>query len=405
MRKWSESHSVMYDSLWPRGLYSPWNSPGQNTGEGSLSSLQQIILTQESNQGFLHCRRTLYQLSYQGRQWMRKWLLINRNGGWEKIQREEVSLIFSQTFFYLFCFPSSFGIWSTCCVKARGTASGLDMYIYCKMTTTGSWANNHHLIWLQKIQFSVMRTFSIYPYSNFQIHHTAFLVTVIMLYVIAPMLIYLIAGNLNTLPSSPCILEELLALHSLILGVRDCWGTRWGGGLSLPYRRLQQQDWTFCVLAPERRTKLWLQCTKQLQERETYFAQRLMWLWGLAMLPGVREWTPSLRQYWTNHQGPQLQTLWGLWQTETKMSDAARMRNSVPRKHTLFNNLPQSEQKPAEIKPEAAKNAPLKSSRSTVRIGSGVELRVSFWQKGREGGPWQSVLETGNEGGERQALI
>ena len=59
----------------------------------------------------------------------------------------------------------------------------------------------------------------------------------------------------------------------------------------------------------------------------------------------------------------------------------------MPRKHTLFNNLPQSEQKPAEIKPEAAKNAPLKSSRSTVRIGSGVELQVSFWQKGREGGP------------------
>ena len=25
-RKWSESHSVMSDSLWPCGLYSPWNS-------------------------------------------------------------------------------------------------------------------------------------------------------------------------------------------------------------------------------------------------------------------------------------------------------------------------------------------------------------------------------------------
>lgn len=87
-----------------------------------------------------------------------------------------------------------------------------------------------------------------------------------------------------------------------------------------------------------------------------------------------------------------------------KMSDAKRMRNSVPRKHTLFNNLPQSEQKPAEIKPEAAKNAVLKSSRSTIRTGSGVELRVSFCQKGR-GGPWQRVLETGNEGGERQAFI
>ena len=36
----SESCSVMSDSLWPHGLYSPWNSPGQNTGVGSLSFLQ-----------------------------------------------------------------------------------------------------------------------------------------------------------------------------------------------------------------------------------------------------------------------------------------------------------------------------------------------------------------------------
>ena len=33
----SESHSVMSDSLWLHELYSPWNSPGQNTGAGSLS--------------------------------------------------------------------------------------------------------------------------------------------------------------------------------------------------------------------------------------------------------------------------------------------------------------------------------------------------------------------------------
>ena len=28
----SESQSVMSDALQPYGLYSPWNSPGQNTG-------------------------------------------------------------------------------------------------------------------------------------------------------------------------------------------------------------------------------------------------------------------------------------------------------------------------------------------------------------------------------------
>ena len=30
----------MSDSLQPHGLYNPWNSPGQNTGVGSLSLLQ-----------------------------------------------------------------------------------------------------------------------------------------------------------------------------------------------------------------------------------------------------------------------------------------------------------------------------------------------------------------------------
>ena len=102
----SESHSVMYNSLQSRGLYNPWNSPGQNTGVGSLSLLQgifptqglnpglstlqadslpaepqgkskntgvgslsllqRIFLTQELNRGLLHYRQIPYQLSYQG---------------------------------------------------------------------------------------------------------------------------------------------------------------------------------------------------------------------------------------------------------------------------------------------------------------------------------------------------
>ena len=36
----NESRSVVSDSLQQHGLYSPWNSPGQNTGVGSLSLLQ-----------------------------------------------------------------------------------------------------------------------------------------------------------------------------------------------------------------------------------------------------------------------------------------------------------------------------------------------------------------------------
>ena len=63
IRSESESCSVMSVSLQPHGLYSPWNSPGWNTGVGSLSLLQGIFPNQGSNPGLLHCRRILYQLS------------------------------------------------------------------------------------------------------------------------------------------------------------------------------------------------------------------------------------------------------------------------------------------------------------------------------------------------------
>ena len=62
----SESRSVVSNSLQPHELYSPWNSPGQNTGVGSLSLLQGIFPIQGSNPGLPHCRRILYQLSHQG---------------------------------------------------------------------------------------------------------------------------------------------------------------------------------------------------------------------------------------------------------------------------------------------------------------------------------------------------
>ena len=60
----SESRSVMSDSLLPHGLHSPWDSPGQNTGVGSLSLLQGIFPTQGSNLGLLHCRWILCQPSH-----------------------------------------------------------------------------------------------------------------------------------------------------------------------------------------------------------------------------------------------------------------------------------------------------------------------------------------------------
>ena len=66
---WSESRSVVSDSLWPHGLYSPWNSLGQNTGVGSCSLLQGIPI-QGSILGLSHCRRLLYCLSQPGKPYM-----------------------------------------------------------------------------------------------------------------------------------------------------------------------------------------------------------------------------------------------------------------------------------------------------------------------------------------------
>ena len=50
------------------GVFFTSEPPGKpkNTGVGSLSLLQGNFLTQELNQGLLHCRQILCQLSYQG---------------------------------------------------------------------------------------------------------------------------------------------------------------------------------------------------------------------------------------------------------------------------------------------------------------------------------------------------
>ena len=49
------------------GFFTSWATrEAQEDWVGSLSFLQRIFPTQESNQGLLHCRWILYQLSYQG---------------------------------------------------------------------------------------------------------------------------------------------------------------------------------------------------------------------------------------------------------------------------------------------------------------------------------------------------
>ena len=69
-----ESHSVESDSLQPHGLYSPWNSPGQNTGVGSLSHLQGIFPIQRLNPGLQDCKQILYQLNHKGNPRILEWV-------------------------------------------------------------------------------------------------------------------------------------------------------------------------------------------------------------------------------------------------------------------------------------------------------------------------------------------
>ena len=62
----SESHlSVLSDSLRPHGLYSPRNSPAQNTGVGSLSPLQGLFPTQDRTQ-VSRIAGEFFQLSHKG---------------------------------------------------------------------------------------------------------------------------------------------------------------------------------------------------------------------------------------------------------------------------------------------------------------------------------------------------
>ena len=70
----SQSRSVVSNSLQTHGLYSAWNSPGQDTRMGSGSFLQGIIPTQGSNPGLPHSRQILYQLSHQGSPRILEWV-------------------------------------------------------------------------------------------------------------------------------------------------------------------------------------------------------------------------------------------------------------------------------------------------------------------------------------------
>ena len=81
MFKWKWKLLCVSDSLWPHGLYSPWNSSGQNTGVGSLFFPQGIFPTQGSNPFLPHCRQILYQLSHKGSPRIMEWVAYRFSSG------------------------------------------------------------------------------------------------------------------------------------------------------------------------------------------------------------------------------------------------------------------------------------------------------------------------------------
>ena len=71
----------MSDSLQPHGLYSPWNSPGQNTGIGSVLLLQGIFPSQGLNPDLTHRSGIPYQLSHKGSPGLLWWISGKESAG------------------------------------------------------------------------------------------------------------------------------------------------------------------------------------------------------------------------------------------------------------------------------------------------------------------------------------
>ena len=95
----------MSDCLRPHGLYiySPWNSPGQNTGVDSLSLLQGTVPIQGSNPGLPHCRWILYQLSHKGNPRILEWVAYLFSSGSSRPRNQTgVSHIAGRFFFFFF---------------------------------------------------------------------------------------------------------------------------------------------------------------------------------------------------------------------------------------------------------------------------------------------------------------
>ena len=86
-----------------------WNSPGQNTGVGSLSLLQGIFLTQGSNPSLPHCRRILYQLSHKGSPRTLEWVAYHFSSGSSQPREPNQGLLHCRWILYQLSYQGSPG--------------------------------------------------------------------------------------------------------------------------------------------------------------------------------------------------------------------------------------------------------------------------------------------------------
>ena len=98
----------------PWTIHSPWNAPGQNTAVGSLSLLQGIFLTQDSNPDLPHCRQILYKLSYKGSPRILEWVAYSLLQGIFLTQESNQGLLHCRWILYQLSYwgsPKKLEIW------------------------------------------------------------------------------------------------------------------------------------------------------------------------------------------------------------------------------------------------------------------------------------------------------
>ena len=93
---WVESESRTCLTLRLHGPSRPRNSPGQNTGVCSLSLLQGIFPTPESNPALLHYQQILCQLSHKGSPTILEWVAYPFSSRSSRLRNQPGVLLYCQ---------------------------------------------------------------------------------------------------------------------------------------------------------------------------------------------------------------------------------------------------------------------------------------------------------------------